>query len=123
MSKNAINVKGIHLSPDFQPNCLNPVTSPWSLAQWGIGIVNPLPIGTAYKQLLLVATNYFSKWEEVEAYASIKDKNVTKFVWKNIVCRFGIPHAIVIDKGPQFDSSVFQTFCSKLKIKNVYSMP
>ncbi|RVW87570.1 hypothetical protein CK203_036297 [Vitis vinifera] len=30
------------------------------------------------KEILLVATNYFSKWVKVEAYASIKDKNVSK---------------------------------------------
>lgn len=44
---------------------------------------------------------------EAEAYASIKDKDLTKFIWKNIVCRFEIPQAIVTNNGPQFDSSVF----------------
>lgn len=38
---------------------------------------------------MLIATYYFSKWVEVEAYANIKDKDMTKFVWKNIVCQFG----------------------------------
>ena len=28
---------------------------------------------------------------EAEAFASIKDKEVTQFIWKNIVYRFGIP--------------------------------
>nr|CAN83045.1 hypothetical protein VITISV_015525 [Vitis vinifera] len=52
----------------------------------------------AYK-FLLVATDYFNKWVEAEAYASIKDKDVTKFVWKNIICRFGIPQTIIADNG------------------------
>ncbi|RVX07844.1 hypothetical protein CK203_021922 [Vitis vinifera] len=42
-------------------------------------IVGPLPAAAAQKKFLLVATDYFSKWVEVEAYASIKDKDVTKF--------------------------------------------
>ena len=67
------------------------ITSPWTFSQWGIDIVGPLPTALAQKKLLLVATNYFSKWIEVEAFASIKDKDVTQFIWKNIVCRFGIP--------------------------------
>ena len=67
--------------------------------------------------------DYFSKWVEAEAYANIKDKDVTKFVWKNIICRFGIPQAIIADNGPQFDSVAFKTFCSELKIKNLYSTP
>ena len=54
-------------------------------------IIRPLPTTPAQKKFLFVAMDYFSKWVEVEAYASIKDKDVTKFVWKNIICRFGIP--------------------------------
>ena len=53
------------------------ITSPWPFAQWGIDIVRPLPIALAQKKLLLVATDYFNKWIEVEAFASIKDKDVT----------------------------------------------
>ncbi|RVX07131.1 hypothetical protein CK203_030446 [Vitis vinifera] len=69
-------------------------TGPWPFAQWGMDIVGPLPAAAARK-ILLVATDYFSKWVEAEAYASIKDKDVTKFVWKNIICRFGIPQTII----------------------------
>lgn len=63
-------------------------------------IVGPLPTAVAQKKSLLIATDYFNKWVEVEAYASIKNKDVKKFVWKNIVCRFGIPQAIVVDNDP-----------------------
>ena len=70
---------------------------------------------------MLVVTDYFSKWVEAEAYASIKDKDVSKFLWKNIVCQFGILLSIVADNGPQFDSIALSTFYSKVKIKNLYS--
>lgn len=64
-----------------------------------------------------MATDYFNKWMEDEAYASIKEKDLTKFVWKNIVCQFEISHAIVMDNELQLDSSVLQTFYLKLNIK------
>nr|CAN82186.1 hypothetical protein VITISV_031111 [Vitis vinifera] len=67
--------------------------------------VGPLPTAPAQKKFMLVATDYFSKWVEAEAYASIKDKDVTKFVWKNIICRFGIPQTIIANNGPQKGSS------------------
>ena len=86
-------------------------------------IVGPLPAVVAQKNLLLVATDYFSKWVETKAYASIKDKDVTKFVWKNIIYRFGIPQIIIADNGLQFDSIAFRNLCSELNIRNSYSTP
>ena len=36
--------------------------------------------------------------------ANIKDVNVKKSVWRNIVTRFGVPDSLVSDKGLHFDS-------------------
>ena len=99
------------------------ISSPWPFAQWGIDIVGPLRTSLAQKKLLLVSIDYFSKWIEAEAFSSIKDKDVTQFIWKNIVCRFDIPKSIVSDNGPQFDSRVYRNFCQELKVKNLYSTP
>ena len=60
-------------------------------------IVGPLLVEVAQKKFLLVAIDYFIKWIEAETYASIKDKDVSKFVRKNIVFQFGIPQAIIAD--------------------------
>ena len=99
------------------------ISSPWSFAQWGIDIVGPFPTAPAQKKLLLVAINYFSKWIEADAFASIKDRDVTRFIWRNIVYRFSIPRSIVSDNGLQFDSRVYQNLCQELKIRNLYSTP
>ena len=45
------------------------ISSPWPFAQWGIDIVGPFPIAPAQKKLLLVATDYFSKWIEADAFS------------------------------------------------------
>ena len=116
-----MSTTGSHLRSSAQD--LMSISSLWPFAQWGIDIVGPLPTTSAQKKLLLVAIDYFRKWIEAEAFASIKDKEVTKFIWKNIVCRFGIPRTIVSDNGPQFDSRVNRNFCQELEIKNLYSTP
>ena len=43
-------------------------------------IIGSLPIATAEKKFLIIVTDYFSNWVETEAYASIKDKDVSKFI-------------------------------------------
>ena len=68
-----------------------------------------------------MAVDYFTKWAEVEALANIRDMNVKKFVWKNIVTRFGMLDSFISDNGLQFDSGAFCEFCSDLSIKNRYS--
>ena len=69
----------------------------------------------------MVGINYFTKWVEAEALATITDKNARSFVWRNIICRYGIPRMLVSDNGKQFDNDAFRDFCSQLGIKNHYS--
>ena len=72
---------------------------------------------------MLVAVDYFTKWAEVEALANIRDIDVKKFVWKNIITRFGVPDSLISDNGLQFDSRGFREFYSNLDIRNRYSTP
>ena len=53
--------------------------------------------------------------------ANIRDVDVKKFVWRNMVMRFGMPDFLISDNGLQFDSRAFREFCSDLGIKNRYS--
>ena len=99
------------------------ISSPWPFAQWGIDIMDPLLQGKRQVRFLLIAIDYFTKWVEAEALATITKAKVQNFVWKNIVCRFGIPRTIISDNGHQFDSQKFRSFCSGLGIKNKYSSP
>ena len=99
------------------------ISSPWSFAQWGIDIVGPFLTAPTQKKLLLVAIDYFNKWIEADAYASIKDRDVTRFIWRNIICRFSISRSIISNNGPQFDSQVYRKFCQELKIRNLYFTP
>jgi hypothetical protein len=75
------------------------------------------------RRWLIVATDYFTKWVEAEPLASIRDKDSIKFVWKNIITRFGIPKTIISDNETQFNSKPFMRYCSKLGIRNIYSSP
>jgi transposase InsO family protein len=69
----------------------------------------------------VVAVDYFTKWAEVEALSSIITKCIEKFLWKNIICRYGIPHVFVNNNGKQFDCDSFQEWFAKLHIRNYFS--
>ena len=75
------------------------------------------------KTYLLVGTDYFTKWVETEPLANVRDVDVKRFIRKNIVTRFEVPHTLISDNGLQFDSKAFRQYCSDLGIKNRYSTP
>nr|GEZ75103.1 reverse transcriptase domain-containing protein [Tanacetum cinerariifolium] len=67
---------------------LTPITAPWSFYKWGIDIAGPFSKGPGKVKFLIVAMDYFTKWIEAKAVATITGGQVKKFVWDNIVCRF-----------------------------------
>ena len=86
-------------------------------------IVGPFPKALGNKKYLLVDTDYFTKWVKAEPLANIRDVDVKRFIWKNIVTRFEVPHTLISDNGLQFDSKAFRKYCFDLRIKNRYSTP
>ncbi|GJW37609.1 reverse transcriptase domain-containing protein [Tanacetum coccineum] len=57
----------------------------------------PFPEGPGKVKFLIVAMDYFIKWIEAKVVATITGNQVKKFVWDNIVCRFGLLGEIVSD--------------------------
>ena len=83
--------------------------------------MGPFPKVVGNKRYLLVGIDYFIKWVELEPLANIRDVDTKRFVWKNIVTRFGILHSLISDNGLQFDSKAFRNYCGELGITNRYS--
>jgi transposase InsO family protein len=50
-------------------------------------------------------------------------KTIQRFLWKNVVCHYSVPHAFVTDNGKQFNCKPFQKWCAELYIRNYFSSP
>jgi hypothetical protein len=74
----------------------------------GEDIVGPMPPRKGSWKFLVVAVDYFTKWAKAEALAAITTASVTNFLWRLVVCQFGIPHAFITDNGKQFDCGPFR---------------
>ena len=72
---------------------------------------------------ILMVRDYLTKWVEAKAYDQVRDREVKNFIWKNVICRFGVPKEILTDNGPQFISFNFQDFCKEWGIKLSFSTP
>ena len=107
--------------PHLPSEPLTLITSPWPFQQWGLDLLGPLPVGKGQCKFIVVGVDYVTKWAEVEPLAMITEQKVRKFVWRSIICKFGIPRALVSDNGKQFDNPKFRDLCSELRIKNYFS--
>ena len=99
------------------PADLQSIIAPWPFAQWGIDLLGPFPMATAQRKFLIIMIDYFTKWVEAEPLATITEKKIEDAIWRNIICRFGIPWSITTDHGTQFDNATFRSFCKNLQIR------
>jgi len=103
------------------PEVLHSINTPWPFHTWGIDILGPLPKAVRQFKFLIVAVEYFTKWIEAEPVAVISGGRIREFIWKNIICRFGVPRRIISDNGTQFACSQVKQLCTEVGIKQVFS--
>ncbi|KAK3031023.1 hypothetical protein RJ639_036873 [Escallonia herrerae] len=80
-------------------------------------LLGPFPLASGQRRFVIVAIDYFAKWTDVESLATITSAKCEDIVWKKIVCRFGVPRALVVDNKKQFDNNNSRTFCANLSIE------
>ncbi|KAK3041516.1 hypothetical protein RJ639_000135 [Escallonia herrerae] len=95
---------------------LTSIVSPIPFAVWGMDLLGPFPMASGQRRFVIVAIDYFTKWTKAESLATITSTKCEDFFWKNVVYHFGVPRALVVDNGKQFDNNNFRTFCTNLSI-------
>ena len=57
-------------------------------------------------EFIVVTVDYFSKWVEAEFFKKLGAKQMARFIEKNLIYRYSVPHHIVTDNGVQFQVEV-----------------
>jgi transposase InsO family protein len=84
-----------------------------------IGPINsPSSVG---KFFIVIATNYFTKWDEVVPLKHSTNDQVISFLENNFFSRFGPPLEIITDNGPAFISTKMTKFLANLGVKHFTS--
>ncbi|KAI5316374.1 hypothetical protein L3X38_036081 [Prunus dulcis] len=85
--------------PNLPAEIYHPQNSPLPFMQWAIDLI------------------------EAEALSSTKEDDVERFIWRNIICRFGCPQSLVTDNDSQFIGKQITAFFKKYGIKQHLSTP
>lgn len=95
---------------------LSSVSAPYPFMRWSMDIVGPLHLSTGNVKILLLLPEYFSKWIDAGTYKNMTDNVVQRIVWRNIICRHGLPYEIITNNGTQVISKKFERLCETWKI-------
>jgi hypothetical protein len=83
-------------------------TTNLATAKVGFGFVRSTSTSTRKFEIRRRGSGYFSKWIEAKPLATITSATVKNSFGKIF---FGVPKAITVDNGTQFDAETFKDFC------------
>ncbi|RVW59382.1 Pol polyprotein [Vitis vinifera] len=101
---------------------MNPILIVDLFDVWGIDFMGPFPMsfGNSY---ILVGVDYVSKWLEGIPCKHNDHRVVLIFLKENIFSRFGVPKAIISDRGTHFCNKPFKTLLAKYGVKHKVATP
>jgi len=79
-------------------------------------ILGPFSPGKRQVKFLILAVDYFTKWIEAKPLTTITTQQVQQFVWKDIICRYDVPHIIITYNDRQFIDKELAKFYTDIGI-------
>ena len=120
LSKSVINARDLLMSRNNSRTIVSD-HQPLAFRKVGYRLIEPLLTAHAQAKFTIIAIDYFTKWVEAEPLSTITEAKFTGSIWKNIICRFGVPHSIITDNGKKFDNQALREMCQELKIHKLFS--
>ncbi|XP_021720125.1 uncharacterized protein LOC110687792 [Chenopodium quinoa] len=79
------------------------------------------PPSSAHHEYILIATDYFPKWIEVQAFKSLNAR--CSILEEKIFIRYGIPESITVDQATTFIRHEFISYLKEFEIQKIHSTP
>ncbi|GJY85985.1 reverse transcriptase domain-containing protein [Tanacetum coccineum] len=86
---------------------------------WGIDFMGQFPSSNGNKYIL-VAIDYVSKWVEAQALPTSDARNMVRFL-KNLFAIFGLPKALISDRGTHFSNYQMEQSIKKYGVVHRFS--
>ena len=84
-----------------------------------VDLVGPLPVSAAGHSHLLTVVDRCTRWPEAIPMRSTTAEDCADAFVEHWVARFGVPHTITTDRGPQFTSAVWKCLCKTIGTRHI----
>ena len=98
---------------------LHPLPAVPVFHRWSLDFVGILPETAAGNKWIITAVDHSTKWPIARSLKSAGSEEVVKFIYEEIVLRFGCPAEILTDRGPNFLSDMVEEYLRILSIKHL----
>ena len=95
------------------PATLHPVPVHDIFHRWGVDLIGPLKETKNGNRYIIVATEYLSRWAEVDALRDKSAESVHAFLLR-LVYRFGACHVLLHDQGREFCNKLVDDLAAKM---------
>ena len=100
------------------PRYLHPCSKgPRPFYEWSIDhMVGLFPPGLLGETAVIMAIDVFTKFPEASATREVSSSSAAAFLHTSIVCRYGLPATVRVDRGTEFDGA-FREYCCSAGIR------
>ena len=78
----------------------------------------PVPAKRTGARYIITAVEYVTKWGEEEPVESYSSEVAAKFIYENIITRFGCPLTLISDQGLHFINKTIASLTEQFKIEH-----
>ena len=104
-------------------NTLHSVVAWQPFEKWGIDFIGPISPASNLNRYIITATDYATKWAEAKACINADARSTAKFLYENVITRFGCPLEIISDQGSHFLNEVIAHLLGEFMVTHRKSSP
>jgi hypothetical protein len=93
--------------------------------KWAIDFVRPInPLGKCIgARYIITATKYLTRWAEERAFNECSATTTARFIFDNIITRFGYPKILMSDQGNHFINKTMEVLTEEFVVHHQKSTP
>jgi transposase InsO family protein len=86
--------------------------------KWAIDFVGPInpPGKKTGARYIITATKYLTRWEKARAVKDYSARKTTRFIFDDIITRFGCPKILMSDQGTHFINKTIKALNREFKV-------